>query len=131
MAGHRKCSVVRLLAVWLLLTSGAEAADDITAPPVARREIRDQGLIVSLSPRTPDQLYAFYSARGFPVGALREITRRSAGATGWRWTTWRFCVRWLRRPGLRNAITQAWPVLVLVHHTHGKQHGKWNAPYGF
>lgn len=56
MAGHRKYSVARLLAVWLLLTSGAEAADDITAPPVARREIRDQGLIVSLSPRTPDQL---------------------------------------------------------------------------
>lgn len=76
MVGHRKYSVIRLLAVWLLLTSGAEAADDITTPPAARRDIRDQGLVVSLSPRTPDQLYAFYSARGFPDDALQHITSR-------------------------------------------------------
>ena len=76
MVGPRKCSAIRLLAVGLLLATGAKATDDITAPPDARREIRDQGLVVSLSPRTPDQLYAFYSARGFPETALQHITRR-------------------------------------------------------
>ncbi len=70
-------NIIRPLAVWLLLAaSGANAADDITAAPATRREIRDQGLVVSLSPRTPDQLYAFYSARGFPEDALQQITSR-------------------------------------------------------
>jgi hypothetical protein len=68
---------VLLLAAWLLLSAiGVNAADDITTVPDGRREIRDQGLVVSLSTRTPDQLYAFYSARGFPEDALQHITNR-------------------------------------------------------
>lgn len=76
MAGRRLNSVARLSVVGLFLTTGAVAADDITAPPATRREIREQGLVVSISPRTPDQLYAFYSARGFPDNALQHITSR-------------------------------------------------------
>jgi hypothetical protein len=76
MAGTQKLKLVRVCVAWLLLSAvGADAADDIATAPGGRREIREQGLVVSLSPRTPDQMYAFYFARGFPEDALQEIAR--------------------------------------------------------
>jgi len=63
--------------VWLLLaTTGADAADDISASPDGRREYRGQGLVMSVTVRKPDQQFAFYSARGFPVDAVRQIAQR-------------------------------------------------------
>lgn len=63
----------------MLLTgvgAGADAADDITAAPDGRREYRGQGLVMSVTARLPEQQFAFYSARGFPEGAVRRITQR-------------------------------------------------------
>lgn len=77
MASAQKINIARVCAAWLLLSVlDAGAIDDITVAPGERREVREHGLTVSLTPRTPDQLYAFYLARGFPEDSLREITRR-------------------------------------------------------
>ncbi|OGI42259.1 MAG: hypothetical protein A2150_06475 [Candidatus Muproteobacteria bacterium RBG_16_64_11] len=65
-----------VLMTWLALAAtGAEAADDITAPD-GRREYRGQGLVMSVTARTPAQQFAFYSARGFPEDAVRRIAQR-------------------------------------------------------
>jgi hypothetical protein len=65
------------LASWLLLAAaGAHAADDITESPDGRREYHSHGLVMSVTARHPDQQFAFYSARGFPEEAVRQITQR-------------------------------------------------------
>jgi len=76
MAGRRKFNRILgpLAAAWLSSAAFA-ATDDITEPLTGRREYREQGLVMSLTPRSPDQLYAFYSARGFADDALHQITR--------------------------------------------------------
>ena len=42
----------------------------------ASDEAAVDGIVFSISSRTPDQLVAFYSARGFPANALQYLTRR-------------------------------------------------------
>ena len=77
MASAKKINTVLAWAAWLLLSAiDVNAATDIAIAPNVRREVRDQGLVASLTPRTPDQLYAFYLARGFPEDALQHITSR-------------------------------------------------------
>jgi hypothetical protein len=42
--------------------------------PGSRLAMRD-GVSLRVSPRTPDQIIAFYSARGFPAAAVRRLAR--------------------------------------------------------
>jgi hypothetical protein len=67
-----------LILPWLLIMSAsivAKAAEFATQPS-GRNIYRDQGLVMSVTPRTPDQLLAFYLARGFPDDAVHHIAQR-------------------------------------------------------
>jgi hypothetical protein len=59
-------------ALVLLLFSGACLAGD--AKP-ARPEIDDNDFTLRLAPRTPNQIAAFYEARGFPRFAIDEVKK--------------------------------------------------------
>lgn len=58
--------MLRLLSIFLLCSTAAQAAEQ----PYAR-----EGLTFSISARTPEQLRAFYSARGFPDAMIQEIVK--------------------------------------------------------
>lgn len=122
MACAQKINIARVWAAWLLLsTVDANAVDDIAMAPGERREVHEQGLTVSLTPRTPDQLYAFYLARGFPDNSLREITRRCFLTVGLR--NERNDIVWLE-PG-------QWQFIDSHGHKHARiARSQWNALWG-
>lgn len=60
------------LSLFLLLFTGLCAAAD-SKPP--RPELDDKDFTIRLAPRTPNQMAAFYEARGFSAFALEEIKK--------------------------------------------------------
>jgi hypothetical protein len=58
----------RLALVLLLLTSLATAAE--------RQQVQTRDYRLSVSPRTPEQIGAFYEARGFPKDAIRILKQQ-------------------------------------------------------
>ena len=60
-----------LRAIFLLcLASGVSAVDK----PALRTSFSSQGLMVHVQARTPDQMTAFYTGRGFPAAMLEPIS---------------------------------------------------------
>jgi hypothetical protein len=59
-----------LVLMWALVIGPAGATD---APGGERGSYQADGVSFSISVRTPEQIRAFYSARGFPEAAIREL----------------------------------------------------------
>lgn len=68
---------LKAAAVLFLWLAGVAQAADPRAPsqPAEDRARMVQGLSFHVSARTPEQIMAFYSARGFPEAAVDEIAR--------------------------------------------------------
>lgn len=63
-----------LIGSFLLLFGGASLAAD-TRPAPGNPQIDTEHFRIRLSPRTPNQIAAFYEARGFPDNALAELRK--------------------------------------------------------
>jgi len=53
----------------------AVCATPMAAPDDGRLTFREQGFTMAVTARTPDQIAAFYSARGFPRDAVQRLTQ--------------------------------------------------------
>lgn len=98
--------------VLLLLFSGVCAAADT---PPARPEMDNKDFTLRLAPRTPNQMAAFYEARGFPGFAIDEIKkacfitvglRNNSDTTVWfDLSNWRFTTS---KGPLRRILREDW-----------------------
>lgn len=61
--------------ILLLFVAGCAAATPPPAPTSTRPEISNNYFTLRLAPRTPNQIEAFYEARGFPRFALAAIRK--------------------------------------------------------
>ncbi len=62
-----------LLCILVAEVSGAAAPADQAPATAARLRLTQDGLKISVSTRTPEQVIAFYSARGFAESAVAEL----------------------------------------------------------
>lgn len=92
-----------LCLLWCLVPA-SQAAEK----PVARPGYTGQGLVVHTQTRTPDQMAAFYTGRGFPAGMLAPIARACFVTLGMRHgrqdVVWLEPSRWQMRDAAGNAV---------------------------
>ncbi|HEX9628361.1 MAG TPA: hypothetical protein VGA00_15600 [Acidiferrobacterales bacterium] len=72
------------IAFLILCASFALPAADGAAPARERAGYEGQGITLSVSVRTPEQVVAFYSARGFPENAVRALAEKCLVTVGMR-----------------------------------------------
>ncbi|MEJ2106202.1 MAG: hypothetical protein P8X48_02585 [Acidiferrobacteraceae bacterium] len=65
---------VRPLA-WLILVAGFAASVAWAADRPGTRRVEQDGISLRVIQRTPEQISAFYAARGFPSGAVQRLAR--------------------------------------------------------
>lgn len=113
--------VTSCLTVFLLSCAGCSAAPSSSSRP----EFNNKDFTLRLAPRTPDQIEAFYSARGFPPAAIAELRKTCFITVGLRnnsdtivWfdlSNWRFTTpRGPLQRILRSDWTQRWQTLGLA-----------------
>ncbi len=68
---------MRYLAVTLLLVTLHSSSGPLAAEPIASKRLRfeNASLRVSMLPRTPEQIAAFYEARKFPVDMIERLKK--------------------------------------------------------
>lgn len=59
----------------LILAAGLAVSVAWAAERTGSRRVEQDGISLRVTPRTPEQISAFYAARGFPPGAVKRLAR--------------------------------------------------------